>query len=358
MKISFPCLRNFLRKNRLFLLPFCWIFSTAFKVYRTSEGLAVKWFMDKIPVQYYINANGSADIPDLDTLIQYVKESFSQWEVNGAFIKIEYRGLTSLKPETESTQGKEIKNVIGWIESGWTDDEGSIGVTTVIYYDNTGEIVEADMALNGEHFTWTLDPPSPCPSQTTVDLRNVITHEAGHFLGMDHSSVQEATMFQTSPPCETKKRDLAPDDINGIIYLYPEKGIPHITSIYPRRGTTSDKNLTLNIYGDGFTGSFLIYLRGPSGILKAKSSEKISDFQVKGIFDLSKAEIGIYSVVVINNPFDNPYEGELSDSFEVLEGPNYSYEGGCGCSSSKGAYPFTLLLFLPLSIFLKHVSRK
>jgi len=345
-----------LRRNKIFLLIFIYSISSGFKVYRTNSGLAVKWFKDSIPVGYYINENGSDDISDMNALIQAVNESFKAWEVEGSFIKTNYLGITSAIPEKEAGTNREIKNVVGWIEKDWNDDHSAIGITTVIYYDDTGEIIEADMALNGVDFKWTLNPPSPCPSNNLVDLKNVVTHEAGHFFGMDHSNVSDATMYASSPPCDTTKRDLAPDDINGIIYLYPENNIPIIEEISPQKGLNSDDEFEMNIYGSGFAASVSVSLFMGSSMIKAKSTQPISTQQVKAIFNLKGAKEGIYSVMLINNPMDNPYTDILEDSFEVITGSeNPVYEGGCGCSSSDILNP--LILILPIYFILKNVSR-
>jgi hypothetical protein len=345
-----------LRRDEIFLLIFIYFIFSGYKVYRTNSGLAVKWFKDSIPVGYYINENGSDDISDMNALIQAVNDSFKAWEVEGSFIKTNYLGITSAIPEKEAGTNREIKNVVGWIEKDWNDDHSAIGITSVIYYDDTGEIIEADMALNGVDFKWTLNPPSPCPSNNLVDLKNVVTHEAGHFFGMDHSNISSATMYKSSPPCDTTKRDLAPDDINGIIYLYPENGIPFIGGIYPQRGYNSDNEFEMNIYGSGFAASVSVSLFMGSSIIKAKSTQSISPQQVKAVFNLKGAEEGIYSVMLTNNPMDNPYTDILEDSFEVVVGTeNSAYEGGCGCSSSSMLNPFIFLL--PLYLIFRHVSR-
>lgn len=53
-----------------------------------------------------------------------------------------------------------------------------------------------------------------------VDLLSVLTHEAGHFLGLAHSSAPEATMDPVYPG-GTDLRTPAADDILGICTVYP-----------------------------------------------------------------------------------------------------------------------------------------
>ena len=135
----------------------------------------------------------------------------------------------------------------------WDADDPShasdrvIALTTVSYVASTGEIVDADMELNA----WGGSGPSPpgyyftcvdgtvCdprfPPQTgcvSTDVQDVVTHEAGHVLGLAHSPDPTATMFASAPLSEISKRTLAPDDVSGICSIYPA-GLPTNTGPQP-----------------------------------------------------------------------------------------------------------------------------
>ncbi|XP_019185244.1 PREDICTED: metalloendoproteinase 5-MMP-like [Ipomoea nil] len=57
------------------------------------------------------------------------------------------------------------------------------------------------------------------PSPHSLDIRSVAIHEIGHLLGLDHSEVPGAVMWSEFEYGQ-KRRDLTPDDINGIRALY------------------------------------------------------------------------------------------------------------------------------------------
>jgi MYXO-CTERM domain-containing protein len=110
----------------------------------------------------------------------------------------------------------------------------TIAVTTTTFNNKTGEIYDADIELNGAGFVFStndgpvcdLPPPRPAPGCIATDIRNTLTHEVGHVLGLDHNTTDpDATMYPTASTGETAKRTLHQDDIDGECAIYP-KGVP------------------------------------------------------------------------------------------------------------------------------------
>jgi MYXO-CTERM domain-containing protein len=64
----------------------------------------------------------------------------------------------------------------------------------------------------------------------SIDVQNTVTHEAGHTLGLAHSTDSTATMAASAPAGEIAKRSLHPDDLQGICAIYP-RGAQTTTSI-------------------------------------------------------------------------------------------------------------------------------
>jgi hypothetical protein len=70
-----------------------------------------------------------------------------------------------------------------------------------------------------------------------VDLRSVMTHEAGHFLGLAHTGVPEATMFPNYQNGTLDLRSPKDDDQQAICNAYPPDRTPKGTCDgLPRHG--------------------------------------------------------------------------------------------------------------------------
>lgn len=162
--------------------------------------------------------------------------SFSQWSgtrcpgVNGdsrPSIDIRDLGQAGCATVGYDTQGGPNQNLIIY-QDKWDTVLGSkvtqsdadiLGLTTVSY-DDTGRILDADMRLNMQ-----IAPAVKDPVATEAwDLRSIVTHEFGHFLGFAHSGDPSAIMYYTASTGETNKRYLAEDDRKMVCETYKPGG--------------------------------------------------------------------------------------------------------------------------------------
>ena len=175
---------------------------------------------------------GSDDVP-FDEALNAVTTSFATWGAVGCgFLEFFYQGLTN-EYRAGYLNGKKNINVIIWREAraDWPHQRGVIAVTTVTFCNSTsgedcpdaGVVLDADIELNGHEFDFTT---TRIPTRVRFDIANTVTHEIGHFVGLDHTPVDEATMFASAPPGEVRKASLHEDDIDGFCAIYPMVDMP------------------------------------------------------------------------------------------------------------------------------------
>lgn len=100
--------------------------------------------------------------------------------------------------------------------SKWTLGSQVVAFTLVTSNTTTGRIVDADILLNDGSFDFCTGSCGPGEHS----LANTITHEVGHVLGLDHSTVAASTMYATAPAGETLKTTLDDDDRAGLCTAY------------------------------------------------------------------------------------------------------------------------------------------
>lgn len=118
---------------------------------------------------------------------------------------------------TESTTNPEwgIDGVNGvYLVERWPFSFRALAVTLTTYNDNTGQLIDTDIIINGEM------PFGFSGDRNSYDLDTVLTHELGHVLGLDESNVPGSTMFPDTRRGETNRRELSTDDVDGIMSLY------------------------------------------------------------------------------------------------------------------------------------------
>jgi len=128
------------------------------------------------------------------------------------------------------------------LRDAWEEDDGVLALTTVSYATASGEIYDADIEVNAT-LPITAGPLGP----DLFDLQSILTHEAGHFLGLDHSSkgladkcVGGATMCKTYPPGLDDFRTLDVDDVAAICAVYPPERNPPACDPTPRKGFSAE----------------------------------------------------------------------------------------------------------------------
>ncbi len=164
--------------------------------------------------------------------------------------------------EAGFSTGSTPENVIVFQDEIWPYDSSAAALTTITYLasnlpSSDGEIVDADIEVNAVDFRFTTTGGAD-----RHDLQNVITHELGHVLGLDHTcddgmisptpvdntgatipscfppvslppEITEATMYNFAYPGEVSKRSLEPDDRAGLCAAYPIAEDPNVCEPVP-----------------------------------------------------------------------------------------------------------------------------
>jgi len=177
-------------------------------------------------VIYQINSAGSDNIGDTSEM-SAVEAAFRHWEGIPRSKVAFARGADTALTEASS----DGVNVVYWAEGSKTTVLGSknfpvtgfVGLT-VIVNDTTGPTTgllrNADIILNGNEFTWTTDPAA---NPTSYDVEEIVTHEAGHVVGLDHSGVVGSTMYARASAGQVRWITLSADDVAGAAAIYPDQ---------------------------------------------------------------------------------------------------------------------------------------
>lgn len=183
--------------------------SFAYSYLQTPDGTPLKWAT--VPIPYQIGEL-SPDIPEEDQ-IEAIFQAAEAWEaIPEAGLKFEFVGYT----DVGTPNGSDGINSLYFQQKDWDPASNAIG-TTHSYAVESGTMTGFDMRFNDQKYTFSTTDD---PDEMATDLQNSVTHEFGHVLGLSHSADPEATMYAVTSSGDVAKRDLAVDDINGILFLY------------------------------------------------------------------------------------------------------------------------------------------
>lgn len=197
--------------------------ASAYVFIYSSKGKVTRWANEKIPVEWYLHKDGCPGL-GFASILQATLASFNAWEfVDCSRIAFEYRGSANTGvSELGVLEGYDERNVLMWAgENEWPEEwQDAFAVTIPLFNPDTGANIDVDILFNSG-FEWTTRADTQLGKG---DIQNILTHELGHFIGLDHPEPREATMYYAALTGETYKRTLAADDIQGACALYPKEG--------------------------------------------------------------------------------------------------------------------------------------
>jgi hypothetical protein len=138
-------------------------------------------------------------------------------------------GLVECSRETFDQEGPNA-NIWMFRDTNWPYESWKLAVTTVRFNPESAQIRDVDVELNSEGAWFSLD------GSGEFDLSAVVTHEAGHFLGLSHVCDTDATMY---PDYRAASVTLGADDVSGICAAYPPGTLDEACNPEPRNGFSS-----------------------------------------------------------------------------------------------------------------------
>ncbi|HVE83653.1 MAG TPA: matrixin family metalloprotease [Myxococcales bacterium] len=190
-----------------------------------------KWFLGGTnpSAPYKVFDHGAANRPvngvSWATALQTIQNSFARWvagNVGCTSWSSTYRGTFTTPAGQAAVNGTDSQDLViflGGTQLGWTwqHDAATLALTTTTFYTGTGEIFDADMEINN-NFSWKAGGEGN--QATGYDLESIVTHEAGHFLGLSHTPASTAVMYASFAPGEVRS-NLSSADLDDVCGVYP-----------------------------------------------------------------------------------------------------------------------------------------
>lgn len=196
-----------------------------------TEGLLLFW--RNACVGYSINQAASGSVPYEDAK-RVIDASFQTWTnarcADGGPPGISAENLGPVEcDEVRYNRTASNQNLIVFRDDTWPyrDSYSTLGLTTVSFDPETGEIRDADMEINGSGHNLSYTDEL---TGNGFDLASIVTHEAGHFFGLAHATAPGSTMYASAKPHTTTLRTLTQDDIEGLCTIYPKETIRSVSA--------------------------------------------------------------------------------------------------------------------------------
>jgi hypothetical protein len=198
----------------------------------------IKWPTSN--VTWVLDATQGSNVTGARSLSTVMQASFDAWDAVSTANVAFARGADAVSSINAGDNINVVK--VNLSPAAYVTAAGSaLGLTLTNYSLVTGAILDADIIFDPT-ISYSTDTVTP---GTHYDLQSVATHEIGHMLGLDHSTVLSATMFPRVSAGVSLPRALSSDDIAGVSSIYP-------TASFLTRGSISGTvRLTSNasVYG-------------------------------------------------------------------------------------------------------------
>lgn len=186
----------------------------------------LSWDESKFPIIVKVPTEISSD----PLLMDAINNSADRWNaalqeaVGGDVIQIEIANISNSQHSLVETYLQDnvssfIKKINDWFDLNKdgvvsSAENQTLAITAYAYNDASLKLQKADFLFNYKIFGSRFADISTNPGATKIDLESVITHEMGHFLGLQHidASVDSSSIMNPSLAANTVKRNLSIKD--------------------------------------------------------------------------------------------------------------------------------------------------
>jgi len=182
-------------------------------VYRSESGAVLRWTEPDVvialsPPPVALDHAGTREA------LGWAVAQWAELDCDGPVVTIRDLDDTVLDAEDAQSSVVWVDDVAFWNQRFSATE---LARTILIYRVQSGRMVEADIAVNLGGFDFAT---SESCDAGRYDLWKTLTHELGHFFGLDHSLVEGATMEARASPGECQGRSLSSDDREGYCASY------------------------------------------------------------------------------------------------------------------------------------------
>lgn len=192
-------------------------------------GLLVEWPSPSIRWSYTDSSTPSN--LTVDEVRGAIRAAFGAWSAVscdwGNFETTEIREPSTVTAPEFNNGGENVNAVAfleRWSASGY--DSRAVAITSVVYRVSSGITVDSDIVMNTQNWTFSLCEGGQCNGSS--NLTNTLAHEAGHFLGLEHTELDDdsVTMWMCEVGDATRAPLLSADDMTGLCEVYAESPAP------------------------------------------------------------------------------------------------------------------------------------
>jgi len=191
-----------------------------------TQGAPIGWTAGRVAYALSANASRQVSLPDATRVAHLAFDSWNAARCPGGASPdvqtyddgpVDIVSTPDCGADPCGSSGTTSRHAIVFDDDGWphNDPANTLALTTITFGSDSGVILDARVEVNTyEHALSAEEPPPP----HAFDLQAILTHEAGHFLGLAHATDERSIMYAFYRPGAI---ELTQDDVDGLCAIYP-----------------------------------------------------------------------------------------------------------------------------------------